>query len=109
VLYADVMTGSLKSALKETERRRKIQLAHNEKYGITPKTVVREIRDMLPAAAMAQMEALPVAGDPAAMKRLIRMKEKEMRDAAGELNFELATLLREEIKVLKKEAEKGLK
>ncbi len=109
LLYADKMTGSLDRALKETARRRKIQLAYNKKHNITPQTIVREIRDMLPAAAIVAIEAAPLLGSKTALTKLIREKEKVMREAAGELNFELATLLREEIKVLKKSIEGELR
>ncbi len=105
VLYADVITGSLKRALHETGRRRALQLAHNKKHGITPRGIIREIKDILPAEAAAKAVALevgPLAGSPEAMKKLIKEKEREMRAAAGELNFELATLLRDEIRELKK-------
>ncbi|MDO8582393.1 MAG: excinuclease ABC subunit UvrB [bacterium] len=106
LLYADKMTGSLTRALSETARRREIQLAYNKKHGITPRTVVRAIRDMMPAAATLALEAAPVMGSKTGLAKLIKEKERGMREAAGELNFELATLLREEIKLLKKKAEK---
>lgn len=102
VLYADTITGSLDRALKETERRRTIQIAYNKKHGITPKSIVREIKDILPAEKMAKLEAGPLAENPKALEKLIKEKEREMRSAAGELNFELAALLRDEIKILKK-------
>ena len=105
LLYADNMTGSLTRALSETARRRDIQLAYNKKHGIIPRTVVRAIRDMMPAA-VASLEAAPLLGSKDGLKKLIKEKERDMREAAGELNFELATLLREEIKELKKELEK---
>ncbi len=106
LLYADVMTGSLAKALSETKRRRDRQLAYNEEHGIIPRTVVRAIKDIMPAAAILSLEAAPLMGSKEGLTKLVKAKEKEMREAAGELNFELATLLREEIKELKKEIEK---
>ena len=106
LLYADNMTGSLERALTETNRRRERQLAYNKEHGIVPRTVVRAIRDMMPAAATLALEAAPVMGSKDGLKKLIKEKERDMREAAGELNFELATLLREEVKELKKELEK---
>ncbi len=105
LLYADTMTGSLERALSETARRREIQLAYNKEHGIIPRTVVRAIRDMMPAA-VASLEAAPLMGSKTGLAKFIKEKERDMREAAGELNFELATLLREEIKELKKELEK---
>ncbi len=104
LLYADNMTGSLERALSETNRRRERQLAYNKEHGITPRTVVRAIRDMMPAAVVS-LEAAPLMGSKTGLAKLIKEKERDMREAAGELNFELATLLREEIKLLKKKAE----
>lgn len=106
VLYADNITRSLDRALKETERRRNIQIAYNKKHGITPRSIVKEIKDILPAEKMAKLESSPLGGSPQALQKLIKEKEREMREAAGELNFELATLLRDEIKIIKKEFHK---
>jgi excinuclease ABC subunit B len=105
LLYADNMTGSLTRALSETARRREIQLAYNKEHGIIPRTVVRAIRDMMPAAVVS-LEAAPLMGSKTGLTKLIKEKERDMREAAGELNFELATLLREEVKELKKELQK---
>ena len=106
VLYADHITGSLERALQETERRRNLQIAYNKEYGITPKSIVKEIKDILPVEEMVKLEAGPLAGNQEALQKLIKEKEREMRGAAGELNFELAALLRDEIKILKKELAK---
>jgi len=105
LLYADSITGSLERALAETNRRRERQLAYNKEHGIIPRTVVRAIRDMAGSRA-ASLEAAPLLGSKDGLKKLIKEKERDMREAAGELNFELATLLREEIKALQKELEK---
>lgn len=104
VLYADNITGSLARAISETERRRKLQLAYNKKHGITPKTIEKEIRDILPketsAAGALALELQPVGDNAALLQQVIKEKEKEMRAAAKNLDFELAALLRDEIKIL---------
>lgn len=103
VMYADVITGSIRRAVKETERRRKLQLAYNKKHGVTPRTVVKAIKDILPeavAAAKVELAAAPTKRED--LVAFIKEKELEMRAAAGELNFELAAILRDEIKELKK-------
>lgn len=107
LLYADVITGSLERALKETERRRILQIAYNTEHSITPQSIIKEIKDILPAEKMAKLEAGPLAGNPKALERLMKEKEREMRTAAGELNFEFAALLRDEIKMIKKELRKN--
>lgn len=99
VLYADHVTGSLARAVKETRRRRKLQIAHNRKHGIIPKTIEKEIKNILPEDVLA-LELAPLPRSKKAIEDLIAQKEREMRDAASELNFELATLLRDEIRML---------
>ena len=108
VLYADHMTGSLTNAIRETERRRVIQLAYNKKHNITPKTIKKKIQDIT-EGLMANKE-LEAAGKALALENaaasrppaeLIREKELAMREAANNLQFELAALLRDEIRVLK--------
>lgn len=107
LLYADIMTGSLTRAVSETNRRRERQITYNKKHGITPRTIVRAIKDIMPTAARAvSLEAAPLMSSKDGLKKLIKEKEHDMRSAAGELNFELATLLREEIKELKQRVEK---
>lgn len=115
ILYADQITNSIRSAIDETNRRRAIQLAHNEKYEIIPQTISREITDILhglssqtvrsPQAAY-QHEALRAEDDEqrlsgAALRKKIAALRKEMRQAAQQLEFELAAALRDEIKELK--------
>ncbi len=101
LIFADHITGSIKRAVGETERRRKIQLAYNKEHGITPKTVTKKIADILPEEVL-QLEMKPVPKSKTAMEKLMREKEREMREAAKQLNFELAAILRDEIKVLNK-------
>ncbi|MFA6354270.1 MAG: excinuclease ABC subunit UvrB [Candidatus Paceibacterota bacterium] len=103
LMYADNITGSIKRAIDETERRRVIQLAYNKKHGITPKTIIKAIKDILPdAGAALKLELKPVQKSKASLEKLIKQKEKEMREAASQLDFELAALLRDEIRALTK-------
>jgi excinuclease ABC subunit B len=106
ILYADNMTGSMERAINETNRRRKIQVEHNTKHGITPKTIIKKIKDITEdienehqktIKTLLTMDAEAYAKDP---KKVIKMKEKEMREAVKELDFETAALLRDEIKAL---------
>jgi len=107
LIYADHITGSIKRAISETERRRKIQLAYNKKHSIIPKTIVREIKDILPGVEeVLRLEMKPIPKSKTALKKLISEKEKEMRKAAKRLDFKLASILRDEIKELNKKAPK---
>jgi excinuclease ABC subunit B len=107
ILYADQMTGSIKRAVSETERRRKLQLEYNETHGITPKTIVREIKDILPDVdEILKLELAVVPKSKQSLEALIKDKEREMREAAKQLDFELAALLRDEIKELIKRLKK---
>jgi excinuclease ABC subunit B len=103
ILYADVMTGSLERAIGETNRRRELQLAYNTKHGITPATIVKEIRDI--AASMRSehqktvdellaLDTIAYKEDPASF---IRRKREEMAEAVEQLDFETAALIRDEI------------
>jgi excinuclease ABC subunit B len=103
LIYADQITGSVKRAVGETERRRALQIAYNKKHGITPKTIIRKISDILPNVdEMLKLEMKPVPKSKIALQKLIAEKEREMRGAAKHLDFELAALLRDEIKELNK-------
>lgn len=104
LLYADQITGSIKRAVRETETRRRIQLAHNKRYGITPKTIIRAITDIMPVEEILNLEAKPIPKSKTALKLFIRDKEKEMKTAAQHLDFELAAILRDEIRELSKKA-----
>ena len=106
ILYADVSTGSLERAISETKRRRTLQEAHNTKYGITPTTVVKQVRDitelLLGYSRKAAEEILlieeGVYGKGAKdLRKLMKDKEKEMKEAVKELDFETAAILRDEI------------
>ncbi|MEK7612361.1 MAG: excinuclease ABC subunit UvrB [Patescibacteria group bacterium] len=101
LMYADNITGSIKRAISETDRRRSLQLAYNTKHNITPTTIFKEIRDILPEEVL-KMELKPVPKSKTALERLLKQKEKEMKEAAANLDFELAALLRDEIRELEK-------
>lgn len=108
ILYADVMTGSLDRAISETNRRRKIQEDYNKKHGITPKTILKSINDITAGIETikkktAHEEAmLEMKLSRKKVSTLLRQKEKEMRVAAKELDFETAAILRDEISELQK-------
>jgi len=108
ILYADKMTGSIERALGETNRRRKIQMAYNEKHGITPQTIIKHIRDITEHLESAHEKAVNVnlATDRAVfgkdMEKLLKVKRKQMAQAVKELDFETAAILRDEIHSLEK-------
>ncbi|MCM3585154.1 excinuclease ABC subunit UvrB [Mesobacillus maritimus] len=109
IMYADKMTHSMEMAISETKRRRSIQEEYNEKHGITPQTIQKEIRDVIRAtvAAEEQEEYNPTEGLKKLTKKerdeLIVNMEKEMKEAAKALNFERAAELRDLILELKAE------
>ena len=103
LIYADKVTGSIKRATEETVRRRKLQLAYNKKHKIIPKTIVKEITDIIPVEDILALETKPLPKSKKETDRLIGEKEKEMKRAAMQLEFELAAILRDEITILKSE------
>lgn len=103
IMYADNITGSIKRAVSETRRRRKIQIAYNKRHKITPKTIIRKISNILPTEDISNIELKPIIRSSRTdLEKLIKQKEREMKLSAQELNFELAAILRDEIKELKK-------
>jgi excinuclease ABC subunit B len=107
LMYADNITGSIERAVRETDRRRAIQVAYNIEHHITPRTIVRKISDILPSIdidEILKLETAPVPRSKTALQRLIAEKERDMKSAAKELNFELAGILRDEIRELNKKA-----
>jgi excinuclease ABC subunit B len=105
LLYAETMTDSMKRALAETNRRRKIQIAFNEKHGITPQTIVKEIADIsdrVRESKLAEIKRLKEFVPASEIPDLIRELENEMQQAATELNFEAAAEIRDRIRELKK-------
>ena len=108
ILYADHLTGSMERALEETRRRREKQVAYNKAHGITPQTIKKQVKDISDqfvkshtkaVAKMVEMDSA-LAKTAAGRKKLITAKRKEMLEAAKNLDFETAALLRDEIKVL---------
>ncbi|MDI6731728.1 MAG: excinuclease ABC subunit UvrB [Candidatus Margulisbacteria bacterium] len=105
ILYADNITGSMRRALKETNRRREIQIVYNKKHNITPKTIEKEVQDIsdrIRESKLAQIKRLKEFVPKNELPNLIRVLEEEMQMAATELNFESAAELRDRIKELKK-------
>ncbi len=95
-LYADTITPSMQFAIDETNRRRAIQAAHNEQYGITPKTIVKTIHEAIRIKSDSQEEAKKITDMSAEEKRLLVADlEKQMRSAAAKLDFEEAASLRD--------------
>ena len=107
IMYADVMTDSMRKAIQETERRRNIQEAYNKEHGITPTTIKKAVRDLITVSrAVAETED-KLKKDPESMTKkeltkLIGQVEKQMRAAAADLNFEQAAELRDKMIELKK-------
>ncbi len=108
LMYADVMTDSMRSAISETNRRRAIQQKYNEEHGITPQTIKKAVRDLISiskevAASEARMEKDPESMDRKELEKLVDEVTKKMKKAAAELNFEAATELRDKMIILKKQ------
>jgi excinuclease ABC subunit B len=115
LMYADRETEAMRAAIRETDRRRKIQLAYNREHGITPETVQKGISDLTDFLAMesraaparrrrAQRDGLEIRG-PADLERIIVELEEEMLAAAEELRFEEAARIRDELKELRRDLE----
>ncbi len=120
VLYADKITGSMERAMEETSRRREKQIAYNTEHGIVPKTIIRDVQDILGELGekpgtksrarrdrekgMAEDKALPFKGEVGHnLQTVIADTEKRMREAAANLEFEEAAKLRDELKRLREE------
>jgi len=104
ILYADNFTNSINKAVGETNRRREIQIAYNTKHGITPKTIIKSIRDITEqidngrqraAKILLESDLLVSENNP---KKLLKALEKKMNFAAKNLDFETAAIIRDEIK-----------
>ena len=109
IMYADSVTGSMREAIAETERRRVVQQAYNEEHGITPESVKRGMKDLLDSVPERDYytvdvpeETLPTWESPEALQRHIGELEASMKEAARRLDFERAAELRDRIKALKK-------
>ncbi|KOP63776.1 excinuclease ABC subunit B [Lysinibacillus sp. FJAT-14745] len=110
IMYADNMTDSMKKAIEETKRRRTMQMAYNEEHGITPKTIVKKIPDVIRATQVAEEEESYVTKatkgkklTKAEKEQLLATLEVEMKEAAKALDFERAAELRDTIFELKSE------
>ena len=108
IMYADVMTDSMTAAIAETNRRRGIQQAYNEAHGIIPKTIVKKVHDVIQISkTVNEKQKFGLDKDPESMseselKKMIQKLEKEMKQAAGDLQFERAAQLRDQIVEMKK-------
>ena len=106
IMYADSITGSMERAIAETNRRRKIQKEYNEKHGIIPKTIIKEVRDVI-EIGKSEKNALAKAGKGEKKltrlerERLIEELSKQMKAAAAKLEFEQAAYIRDRIKELR--------
>ena len=107
IMYADVMTDSMKAAIDETNRRRIVQEKYNEEHGITPQTIKKSVRDLISISKEIEKEEEELNKDIESMSRkeleeLIKKTEKKMKKAAAELDFESAAELRDRLIELKK-------
>ncbi|CAG0892053.1 unnamed protein product [Cyprideis torosa] len=114
ILYADKITGSMEYAISETNRRREKQQAHNKKHGITPESVKKKIGDLMDGmksrdkvldtrrtvASLSDQSQVALDASPAKLAKHIERLRKDMREAAGNLEFEQAAKIRDEIKKL---------
>jgi len=117
ILYADNITKSIERAVSETDRRREIQLQYNKDNNITPKTIEKTIKNILEQFGLSAKKLktrkysekileLDLAGDARPLKEILKEKKEKMKEAADKLEFELATILRDEIIQLEKEIKK---
>jgi len=106
IMYADVITDSMRVALDETNRRREIQMKYNEEHGITPQSVKKAVRELISISKVIAKEEMRFEKDPESMSRkelekLIADVQKKMQKAAADLNFEAAAELRDKMIELK--------
>jgi excinuclease ABC subunit B len=101
VMYADKMTAAIKNAVKETNRRRAIQLEYNKQHGITPRSIKKAVKDSLPTVAEEEPVYVKSVTSDKEMFDLVKKLEKEMFAAAEDLEFERAAKMRDQIKALK--------
>lgn len=108
IMYADVITDSMRMAIDETQRRRAVQEAYNEEHGITPQTIKKAVRDIISISKAVAKNEMEFEKDPESMSRkelekLVGEVQKQMKQAAAELNFEAAADLRDKMITLKKQ------
>ncbi len=106
IMYADKMTDSMRVAIDETERRRKLQQEYNKKHGITPTTIQKSVRELIAISKKVAAEEMEFTKDPESMskkelEKLIADIQKKMQKAATELNFEAAAEYRDKMISLK--------
>ena len=106
IMYADKITDSMRVAIDETKRRRKVQQQYNEEHGITPTTIQKSVRDLIAISKKVAAEEMEFDKDPESMSRkelekLIGDIQKKMKKAAAELNFEAAAEYRDKMVTLK--------
>ncbi len=106
IMYADMITDSMKTCIDETERRRAIQKKYNDENGITPQTIKKAVRDLISlsrsvAKSEYEFEKDPESMDKKELEKLIKQVEKKMKQAAAELDFETAAMLRDNMLELK--------
>ena len=116
ILYADIRTESINKAIAETDRRRELQLKYNKEHNITPKTITKNIANIFEQFGVSKnredqkrLVKLDLLGDARSTKEIIKAKKRQMAEAADKLEFELAALLRDEVKELEKESKKNEK
>ena len=109
ILYADQMTDSMKAAIDETNRRRRKQSSFNEAHGITPRSVVKEVREIIDGVykgpdqkSRIEGSSEPIATDEKSAMRQIKETEKKMLECARNLDFEQAAVLRDRLEALKR-------
>ena len=108
VLYADNVTGSITRAMEETNRRRAIQVAYNTKHGITPKTIIKKINDIMENLksphdkAVTELLKIDTGIGAKNLKKVIKQKEIQLNAAVKILDFETAAILRDELIELNK-------
>ncbi len=107
IMYADTVTDSMKNAIDETNRRRKLQQQYNEEHGITPTTIKKAVRDLIAISKAAEEDSKSYekdmeSMDPQELNKLMKELQKKMHKAAAELNFEEAAVLRDRMLEVKK-------
>ena len=95
IMYADSISDAMRNAIKETERRRTVQIEYNEKHNIIPKTIKKDIRDLIKNTDSNKEEAITKVYNKKDKQKIMEKIEKEMMEAAKELDFERATELRD--------------
>ena len=103
IMYADTVTDSMERAITETERRRKIQIEYNEKHGIVPKTIIKNVHEIIDMGVADKAKKSPDKMSKGEKEKLIKLLTNEMREAAKMLEFEHAAMLRDKIKKLREE------